>query len=190
MALENPDWDWKSVSFADPEFFAITMDASRRLGPIMDMNNPDLGPLKKLGGKLIIYHGYNDPIIWPRSTIDYFESVQKTMGGGKATQDFVRLFRAPGMGHCGGGPGPTFLTRSQRWNSGWKKGRLPIRSLPHMPPTARWIDRARCVHILRSHDTRGQAVRTLPQTLYAPLNQRLPGSPGPDKMATIFWGWR
>jgi feruloyl esterase len=31
------------------------------------------------------------------------------MGGAKATQDFYRLFLAPGMGHCGGGAGPNTL---------------------------------------------------------------------------------
>ncbi len=38
--------------------------------------------------------------------MDYFRLVQKTMG---PTGNFYRLFMAPGMLHCGGGPGPNVL---------------------------------------------------------------------------------
>ena len=41
----------------------------------------------------------------PISTIDYFDNLSSTMGK-QATQASVRLYMAPGMGHCGGGPGP------------------------------------------------------------------------------------
>ena len=33
--------------------------------------------------------------------------VQERMGGAKKTSEFARLFMAPGVGHCGGGAGPT-----------------------------------------------------------------------------------
>jgi len=56
MALQNPDWDWKSFSFAHARNFAITEEASRRLGPILDSIDPDLTAFKKLGGKMIMYH--------------------------------------------------------------------------------------------------------------------------------------
>src|SRR5262249_38750856 len=39
-------------------------------------------------------------------TIDYYTRVQQEMGGPKKTSEFVRLFMAPGVGHCGGGSGP------------------------------------------------------------------------------------
>ena len=38
-----------------------------------------------------------------RTTIWYYESVLNKMG--KNQSDWMRLFMAPGMGHCGGGPG-------------------------------------------------------------------------------------
>ena len=80
----------------------------KRLGlmqSIFDSDNPDLRKFKSTGGKLILYHGMNDVGIPPVVSIDYYETVEKTMGGRDKTQDFFRLFMMPGMDHCGGGPG-------------------------------------------------------------------------------------
>src|SRR4029078_13458677 len=60
---------------------------------------------KARGGKLIMYHGWNDPAIPALNTIDYFQSVEKRMGN-TDSESFLRLFIAPGMAHCGGGAGP------------------------------------------------------------------------------------
>jgi hypothetical protein len=62
------------------------------------------------GGKLIQWHGWDDPAIAPRSSINYFQGVVAQAGHGEGavgeTQEFFRLFLAPGVLHCGGGPGP------------------------------------------------------------------------------------
>jgi feruloyl esterase len=52
-----------------------------------------------------MYHGWSDAGISPLSTIDYYKSVQATMG--KKADNFVRLFMVPGMQHRGGVPGPS-----------------------------------------------------------------------------------
>jgi feruloyl esterase len=62
-------------------------------------------------------HGWNDQLVPPLNTINYYESVRKAMGA-RPAEEFVRLFMAPGMLHCGGGPGPnTFdaLTALEQW---------------------------------------------------------------------------
>src|SRR5207302_1352987 len=56
------------------------------------------------GGWLIIYHGWNDAAISALNSIDYYETVRKTMGPAQ-TDSFLRLYMVPGMQHCGGGPG-------------------------------------------------------------------------------------
>jgi hypothetical protein len=63
------------------------------------------------GGKLILYHGWADPLIAPRNTIDYYKSVVTRNGAG--AENSVRLFMAPGMDHCGGAPAPGH--RSLTW---------------------------------------------------------------------------
>ncbi len=72
----------------------------------LDATDPDLSRFAARGGKLILYHGWDDPAIPPGSTIDYYESVEKQMGQEK-TASFVRLYVVPGMEHCYGGPGAT-----------------------------------------------------------------------------------
>jgi feruloyl esterase len=69
----------------------------------VDAVNPDLSKFKSSGGKLLITHGWSDTGITPETSIWYYESVLKKMG--KSQSDWMRLFMAPGMGHCGGGPG-------------------------------------------------------------------------------------
>jgi len=79
----------------------------QRLGvtPWYDNDNPDLRKFKRAGGKLIIYHGAADTVDLPGAVTDYYEAVERTMGGRKATQEFFRLFVVPGMNHCIGGQG-------------------------------------------------------------------------------------
>jgi feruloyl esterase len=102
---------FKYFAFNDPGFDFLKLDlgaqfdqAHRKMGPIIDSDSPNLSAFKKRGGKLIQYHGWNDPAIPARSSILYYEDVQKTMGD---TSGFYRLYLVPGMLHCGGGPAPT-----------------------------------------------------------------------------------
>ena len=53
-----------------------------------------------------MWHGLSDQLIYPGGTIDYYTRVQQQMGGRAKAAEFIRLFLAPGVGHCGGGPGP------------------------------------------------------------------------------------
>ncbi len=95
MAFNNPNWDWKTFSFADPKSFGLLVEASNRLGNILNSVDPDLTAFQRLGGKLLIYHGWLDQNISPRNSIQYYESVEEIFG--KETRDFARLFLAPGL---------------------------------------------------------------------------------------------
>jgi hypothetical protein len=74
-------------------------------GVLFADTNPDLRKFKAAGGKLISYQGGNDTAEIPGAIVDYYETVEKTMGGRVATQEFFRLFMIPGMNHCVGGDG-------------------------------------------------------------------------------------
>jgi feruloyl esterase len=101
-ALDDPKWD------------AATFDLHRdlpKLDKAMGVNNalnPDLRVFKGRGGKLIQYHGWDDAAFTPEGTVMYYEKVVRRWGhdGLVRVQDFYRLFMTPGVGHCGGGPGP------------------------------------------------------------------------------------
>src|SRR3979411_2131994 len=73
----------------------------------MGTDNPYLSGFKKTGGKLIMWHGLADQLIFPQGSINYFNRVQSLMGGADETTGFARLFLAPGVTHCGlFAPGP------------------------------------------------------------------------------------
>jgi feruloyl esterase len=101
MVYNDPSWRFQSF---DSE--RDTKTADDKLARILNSNDPDLSAFKKRGGKLILYHGWADAAIPALNTIDYFNAVSARMGAA-TTQDMVRLYMAPGMGHCGGGPGPS-----------------------------------------------------------------------------------
>ena len=82
----------------------LLRESGEKGAPDLDATNPNLSRFAARGGKLILYHGWNDAAIPPGNTIDYYESVEKQMGDDK-TATFVRLYMVPGMEHCLGGPG-------------------------------------------------------------------------------------
>jgi feruloyl esterase len=111
VAYNNANWDWKTFD-VDKDLPIV----DQKVGAIVNAVNPDLSKFKARGGKLLMYHGWNDTAISPGNAIDYYTSVQKKMGGKQ--DDFVRLFMAPGMNHCGGGVGPNqvnWMAALERW---------------------------------------------------------------------------
>ena len=120
MVFEDPDWDFRSFDYDEDLAFAL-----EKVGHDLDAADPDLRALRERGGKLIVYHGWSDADISPLGSIDYYEDAVSLIGAGRdraaalaGTRDFFRLFMAPGMGHCRGGPGPDrfdALTALERW---------------------------------------------------------------------------
>ena len=81
--------------------------------------NPDLRQYRKQGGKILMYHGWDDNEVAAGASVDYYETATKTMGGEAETQKFFRLFMIPGMGHCRRGPGgdaADFMSALERWD--------------------------------------------------------------------------
>ena len=100
----------KYFVYRDASFDFLKMD----LGPkydvdrqptakVLDAVDANLTSFKGHGGKLIQYHGWNDPAIPPSGSIRYFGEVHRATAG---ADDFYRLYMIPGMLHCQGGAGP------------------------------------------------------------------------------------
>ena len=96
---EKPDWDYKTFTVD-----AGLKAADQKTADALNAINPDLTPFKARGGKLIVYHGWDDPAIPALNAVNYYESVAAKMGK-KNADSFVRLYMVPGVQHCGGGPG-------------------------------------------------------------------------------------
>jgi tannase/feruloyl esterase len=101
-------FDWKTVS--ESGYPQVAQDGSRNIADVTDTFD-DLDAYKRSGGKLLTFVGGNDQLIYPRGVINYYR-VQASRHSGNDKPDFerlqrfYRLFRAPGVGHCGGGAGP------------------------------------------------------------------------------------
>jgi hypothetical protein len=112
----------KYFVYGDPAFDFLKMDLGpkydrdrQKTAAILDAVNPDLTPFTKHGGKLIQYHGWNDPAIPPKGSVRYHDELGARMG---QTAGFYRLYMIPGMLHCQGGAGPgtvDWLSLLDRW---------------------------------------------------------------------------
>jgi feruloyl esterase len=72
----------------------------------MNATDPNMKPFFAHNGKLLMYQGFADPNVSPFQTIAYYQKVVDNIGDPAKAGNNVRLFFAPGMGHCGGGDGP------------------------------------------------------------------------------------
>jgi tannase/feruloyl esterase len=99
MVYEKVDWDYKKAKL--DQAFAASI---RKFGGVLDSAQTNMKAFQAHGGKLILYHGWNDAAISALSAINYYEGVLKTMGEHEA-DSFLRLYMVPGMQHCGSGPG-------------------------------------------------------------------------------------
>jgi feruloyl esterase len=152
---------------AGPQFKYTDFDFDRdykRLGLASwyDNSNPDLRKFKDAGGKLIVYHGGTDTVDLPGAVIDYYETVERTMGGRASTQDFFRLFLIPGMNHCTGGAGAY--------------------AIDYVSYIERWVEQGKAPDVLMSAHVSDSYLATAP---LPKLPQNLPADITPEARAAI-----
>jgi feruloyl esterase len=142
VVFKDAAWDWRTFDIDRDVAVADKVD-----GGTINAVNPNIQPFTGHGGKLLLYHGWADPLVAPGTSINYYNSVAKALGGASKAAASVRLFMAPGMGHCSGGEGPnTFdvVSALERWV---EQGQPPDR-------------------IVASHATNGVVERTRPLCPY------------------------
>jgi len=140
-AFHDPIWDWRSFDF-DRSVAAIDPAVRQAI----DATNPDLSAFRQHGGKLIHYHGLADPVSSPWDSRNYYDAVARRSGPG--IDSFYRLFFAPGMAHCGGGPGPNRIAAQPAIEAWVERGEAPSALL------ARHGDQATALSPYRSDRTR------------------------------------
>ena len=100
VVFKNPAWDFRTFDFDEDVARTDRVDAGA-----INATDPDLKAYFGHGGKLLMVHGWNDQLISPQNTIDYYAHVVAAVGA-RSAADSMRLFMVPGMMHCGGGQGP------------------------------------------------------------------------------------
>jgi hypothetical protein len=98
--FSNPEWDFHSFDF-DRELQTL----EEKYAALTNATDANLEEFRKLGHKLIYYHGASDPLIPAQNGVNYYESVVAQQKGLDKTQTFFRAFLVPGLYHCAGGPG-------------------------------------------------------------------------------------
>ena len=146
MVYDNPDWDLTTIDY-DRDVRA----ADAKIGDTMNDGRVELDGFRKAGGKLILWHGWSDPLISALHTVGYYQQLARHFAApgddeaaavGKLA-DFSRLFLAPGVYHCGGGPGPNDLATLPALEAWVERGVAPesIPAAHHTPAGS--VDRTR-----------------------------------------------
>ena len=114
-----PEYAWWEFNMDD-----VTNGKGDFMMKITDALDPDLSRFVS-HAKMIQYQGWGDADAYPQVATDYYKAaVAATFKGDyTAAQQKYRLFMAPGMGHCGGGPGP----------NEWDK----------LPPLVDWVEKGK-----------------------------------------------
>jgi feruloyl esterase len=141
VVFKNPSWDFKTFDFDKDVELADRLDAG-----LTNANDPDLRAFFGRGGRLLMYHGWNDQLIAPRNSVNYYRSVMSAVGAIKAAES-IRLFMVPGMTHCAGGEGTSVFAG--------------------MPALEHWVEeKVAPEQIAASHVVNGVADRTRPLCPY------------------------
>src|SRR3954471_14589630 len=157
--FHDPNWDFRTIDWDRDLAYA-----EQRL-PFMAAVDRDLSMFKKRGGKLLMYTGWADPVVPPQDTIAYYDAVAKFSGGLPGTREFFRFFLAPGMGHCGGGPGPN--------------------QFDHLAALEQWVEKGVAPDkLIATHSTNGKIDRTRPLCPY-PQVARWKGTGSTDDAASF-----
>lgn len=76
MIVEDPSFDFHTFDFSSQvDFF------DNKLARIINSTDPDLSAFRARGGKLLLWHGWTDTTLEPRSTVNYYNSVVAVTGG-------------------------------------------------------------------------------------------------------------
>jgi len=139
MLFQDANWDYHTFDF-DKD----TARADKLGNPTI--NAVDETRLKALfahGGKLLMYHGWNDPAISPLISIDYYNKAVAANGGVDKTYSEVRLFMVPGMNHCGGGEGPNVFDKMDTIADWVEHGKAPDEIIASHQDAQHQVDRTR-----------------------------------------------
>lgn len=197
----SPPFDWRKLNMATDHDLI-----KQALGPITSAPSPDLTAFKARGGKLIHYHGWNDAIVSPHTSPNYFNAVAQfeklklhpkpvfdqrvealspgdvlttTLEMAPTVQAYYRLFMMPGVGHCGvpsDGRGPNAI------GGGYQEPPKAYRKAEHHVTSAliKWVEEGVAPEAIVATRVVGDAVvRQRPLCLY-PKQAVYKGSGDPD----------
>jgi hypothetical protein len=129
LVFQDPKWDFRNFDYDHD------VERSMQLGhAVLDVPPSGVDAYLNSGRKLLLSHGMADGLIPTRSTLNFYTAV--TQHGGAKESDNTRLFLVPGMGHCGGGDGPSVIDTISTIDDWVATGHAPQRIIARNPPGA------------------------------------------------------
>jgi len=149
MAFSDPHWNYETIDYDHD-----VRRADDKVGAVLNNYSTNLTAFRQSGGKLILWHGWDDPLISALHTVGYYEKLAAFFGKGSPSpaavsgiKDFARLFMVPGVNHCGGGPGTD--------------------SFDALTALEQWVEQGQAPDVMvASHATKGTVDRTRPLCAY------------------------
>ncbi|CAM1509722.1 Fc.00g000570.m01.CDS01 [Cosmosporella sp. VM-42] len=102
FVVKDPNYNLSTIDY--PTLEHLFVQSQEEYDDIIGTDNADLSGFEDAGGKLLMWHGLSDQLIFPKGTIDYRNRVERLMGGPAKVDECYRLFLAPGVDHCAGNP--------------------------------------------------------------------------------------
>ncbi len=158
LVHKDPSWTPERFDMAT-DFELMESEAA-----VLNTVTHDLRPFFKRGGKLLMYHGWNDRQVPAMSSVTFFEGALKAAGRDVAGRS-IQLYMVPGMDHCQGGVGTDTFNKVDAIEEWVSKGRAPAQ-------------------IIASHATDGKVDRTRPLCPY-PQIARYKGTGSMDEAASF-----
>lgn len=142
IVFKDPNWSVRRFNPATDFDAAMKADSQN----ILSLTDPNLKPFFDRGGRLLMYHGWQDPQVPAQNAVRYFNDVAKASGGGSVGTS-IQLYMVPGMNHCQGGPGTDTFDKMAAIEQWVQTGHAPA-------------------SIIASHSTSGKVDRTRPLCPY------------------------
>jgi hypothetical protein len=144
LVFKNANWNFRSFDYDTDVTRALQVGRG-----VLDVPPTGLEAFAGSGRKLLLSHGWADGLIPPAATVEFYTALAGHLGAKKADQA-VRLFLAPGMGHCSGGEGPFVIDVIGTIDNWVETGRAPDRLIASNPPAASPRTRPLCPYPLEA----------------------------------------
>jgi feruloyl esterase len=96
---QDPNWVFTEETYQ--QYWQDFAKSGQMFDSEIAADNPNLQAFKAAGGKLIMWQGLADQLIFTGDSINYYNRALAANGGIHNTESFFRYFLAPGVAHCG-----------------------------------------------------------------------------------------
>jgi feruloyl esterase len=129
VVFQDPKWDFRNFDYDHD------VQRSRQLDHVaLDVPPSGVEAFLASGRKLLLSHGMADGLIPTRGTVNFYTAL--TQHAAARESGNTRLFLVPGMGHCGGGDGPSVIDTIATIDGWVGTGQAPQRIIASNPPSA------------------------------------------------------